>query len=232
MKKILTPKNILIFSILIFLFSIIITLFQFFETPVSASYLVTTTPLKTHYVLRILQCLVGLISTGMLYHVDQHTKIKIPACLMITTCLFLFCGIYLGEVWDFYYRFVFWDTFLHLFSGTLLGLLGFSFLNFFDEKKTFYLTNPFLIALFALCFASFLGILWEIYEFLADFILNTNMQKFAFENGQLLLGKAALSDTMKDFIANTLGSLCSAIFGYFSKKYHKNWLEPFYIKIK
>ena len=81
------------------------------------------------------------------------------------------------------------------------------------------------MAFFTLCFAVFLGVVWEFYEFTADSILHTNMQKFALESGQLLEGRAALMDTMKDLIVDTVGALVMAVVGYISLKYKKGWVE-------
>ena len=44
------------------------------------------------------------------------------------------------------------------------------------------------------------------------------MQKFRLENGTELIGHAALSDTMKDIIVDTLGAFIASIIGYFNLK--------------
>lgn len=55
------------------------------------------------------------------------------------------------------------------------------------------------------------------------------MQKFALENGSNLLGRAALMDTMKDLIVDSLGALAMSILGYISIKYKKGWLDKLLI---
>ena len=79
-------------------------------------------------------------------------------------------------------------------------------------------------------FAVFLGVVWEFYEFTADGILHTNMQKFALESGEPLVGRAALMDTMKDLIVDTVGALVMAIVGYISIKYQKGWVEKLQLR--
>lgn len=58
------------------------------------------------------------------------------------------------------------------------------------------------------------GVVWEIYEFLADSLIGTNMQKFIIADGTVLVGHAALKDTMKDLIVDAISSLIITIIGY------------------
>ena len=76
-----------------------------------------------------------------------------------------------------------------------------------------------------------MGALWEIYEFSADALFDTNMQKFALDDGTPLVGQAALKDTMKDIIVDTLGALVMSVVGYISLKYKKGWIEKLMIRI-
>ncbi|HBD64559.1 MAG TPA: hypothetical protein DC038_09010 [Clostridiales bacterium] len=75
--------------------------------------------------------------------------------------------------------------------------------------------SPFFVALFAFCFALASGAVWEIYEFLADCVLGTNMQKFMLGDGTVLVGQAALRDTMTDLIVDALSSLTVTVIGYY-----------------
>ena len=78
--------------------------------------------------------------------------------------------------------------------------------------------SPAFVALFTLCFALALDVLWEIYEFTVDALFQTNMQKYALEGGEALTGQAALQDTMGDLIVDFIGALAIAIAGYLSRK--------------
>jgi uncharacterized membrane protein YjdF len=69
-------------------------------------------------------------------------------------------------------------------------------------------------ALFSFCFALALGAIWEIYEFIVDFLFDLNMQRYALENRTPLVGRNALNDTMKDIIVDALGALIINIIGY------------------
>lgn len=181
---------------------------------------------KGDYVLMLLQCVVGVVVMLLPSLLKKKLNLIIPSKMMVLFALFLYCAIYLGEVRAFYYNVPHWDTILHTFSGAMLGALGFSVINFLNKTDRVPMNlSPLFVAFFTLCFAVFLGVVWEFYEFTADSILHTNMQKFALESGQLLEGRAALMDTMKDLIVDTVGALVMAVVGYISLKYKKGWVE-------
>lgn len=172
---------------------------------------------KSDYVLMLLQCLLGLIVMSIPSFVERKWSIDIPNRMEIMFYIFLYCAIYLGEVRNFYYLIPYWDTVLHAFSGAMLGALGFSLVIFLNESERLDISlSPFFIALFAFSFALAAGAVWEIYEFLADGLMSLNMQKFALEDGTILIGRDAVSDTMKDLITDGVSALGMSIFGYFS----------------
>ncbi|MGM9951292.1 MAG: hypothetical protein ACI33P_14265 [Lysinibacillus sp.] len=179
---------------------------------------------KSDYVLMILQCVTGCIVLFLPSKIEQRFQIDIPDIMEIMYFLFLFCAIYLGEVRNFYYKIPCWDLILHSFSAAMLGALGFLIVQFFnDTEKLAIRLSPFFVSLFAFCFAVACGAVWEIYEFLADGVLGTNMQKFITAEGIVLTGHEALSDTMEDLIVDALGALVVIAIGYFniSKKQKK-----------
>jgi len=57
------------------------------------------------------------------------------------------------------------------------------------------------------------------------------MQKHTLESGEMLVGRAALADTMKDLIVDSLGALVMSVVGYVSIKREAGWLERMQIKI-
>ena len=74
--------------------------------------------------------------------------------------------------------------------------------------------SPRFVSLFAFCFALAAGAVWEIYEYTVDGVMHLNMQKYATEAGVMLIGRAALRDTMKDIIFDALAALLVAAAGY------------------
>lgn len=171
---------------------------------------------KSDYVLMILQCAFGSVVIFLPSQMKRRFGIHIPDTMETLYFIFLFCAIYLGEVRNFYFKVPFWDLILHSFSGMMLGTFGFILVNFLNDMKRPYLhLSPFFVALFAFCFAVTCGTIWEIYEFLADGVLGTNMQKFITAEGTVLIGREALRDTMEDIIVDFLSALAITTYGYF-----------------
>jgi hypothetical protein len=71
-------------------------------------------------------------------------------------------------------------------------------------------------------FAVLSGVVWEIYEFTADGLLGTNMQKFMRYGGEVMVGRDALLDTMYDLIIDLVSAALVGVFGYFSLKAESN----------
>lgn len=187
--------------------------------------------LRGDYVLMLLQCVVGVLAMLLPGIVTKQMKISVPNNMFFVYAIFLYCAIFLGEVTNFYYVIPHWDTMLHTFSGFMLGALGFSLISFFNKTDKIPVSlSPVFVAIFTFCFAVTIGAVWEIYEFSMDLMLSTNMQKFALESGEALIGSSALIDTMKDLIVDSAGALVMSIVGYISLKYKKGWLKDFAIK--
>lgn len=187
--------------------------------PVSAEVHVKT---KSDYVLMLLQCILGLIVMMIPSMIEHRFSMDIPNYMEVVYFIFLYCAIYLGEVRNFYYLIPYWDTILHAFSGAMLGAMGFSLVNFLNDSEHIGIQlSPFFVALFAFCFALSAGAAWEIYEFTFDGLLSLNMQKYALESGASLIGREALTDTMKDIIVDALSALAVSAAGYYQLK--KQW---------
>ena len=188
---------------------------------------------KSDYVLVVLQCALGILAMFLPGFLSKKIKIEIPSKMIGAYALFLYCAIYLGEMRSFYYKVPYFDVILHAFSGMMLGALGFSLISLLNNtKKVPVNLSPAFVLMFTVCFAVTVGVLWEVYEFSADLVLGTNMQKFATYNGTVLVGNKALYDTMKDLITDFLGALFIAIIGYISQKHKTNYLKDFMLKKK
>lgn len=217
-KKRNWKKIIAIILFILLVLSIIYTIIRIMLAPSDAP-VNSHIKVKSDYVLTLLQCILGVIVMFIPSFVEKKWSIDIPNNMEIAYFIFLYCAIYLGEVHDFYYVIPHWDTILHAFSGAMLGALGFSLVAFFNDAEILDTKlSPFFIAFFAFCFALAAGVIWEIYEFLADSILLTNMQKFMLADGTVLQGHAAVSDTMEDLIVDSLSALIVSTFGYYSIK--------------
>lgn len=188
---------------------------------------------KGDYVLMLAQCVLGVLAMFLPSILRRRAHLVIPSNMLVVYAVFLYCAIFLGEVRRFYYIVPHWDTILHTFSGAMLGALGFSFITFLNKTERIPVNlSPAFIAVFTFCFGITLGVLWEFYEFICDGVLQTNMQKFALESGEQLLGRAALRDTMKDLFVDAAGAIVISIIGYISLKFKKGWIDGLLLKRK
>ena len=171
--------------------------------------------LKSDHTLMLIQCILGIIVIFLPSMLVRKLNFNIPKAAVIAYFIFIYCAIFLGEIRSFYYRFEFWDDLLHLFSGGMLAILGFIIVDALNtQKKIQVALSPLFVALFAFCFALTIGVLWEIWEFAFDSILGLNMQKFALETGELLVGREALSDTMHDLTIDAVAAFGVAAICY------------------
>jgi len=212
------------FLFITLIISIVYTIVRIIQTPSDYTSDYEYINVRSDYILMLLQCLLGLFVMTLPSFINRKFSIQIPTFVEVLYYIFLYCAIYLGEVRSFYYLIPYWDTILHAFSGAMLGALGFSLVSMLNREVSEYVRlSPFFIALFALCFAIAFGSIWEIYEFSMDIIFKTNMQKYMTYEGVVLVGNAALSDTMKDIIVNSLSALFVSLIGYtYLKNLEKN----------
>lgn len=183
-----------------------------------------------HYILILIQSILGLIVIQIPSFLELKFKIKISLNIQLLFALFLYCAIYLGEAKSFYYVVPNWDKILHVISGFVLVAISFSLLILLNRMDSLNINfTPLWIVICSFCFVITLGVLWEIYEFLCDGLLNLNMQKFALENGNNLIGRDALIDTMTDLIMDCIGASIMSVIGYISLKYNKGWIEKLFL---
>ena len=135
-------------------------------------------------------------------YVARWAEIVVPPSFLAAVVLFVGGTVFLGEVFDFYNRFWWWDIAMHGGSAVGFGLIGFVlvFMMFQGDR---FAAPPSAIAFFAYCFALAIGAMWEVFEFTMDQLFGLNMQK------------SGLMDTMGDLIVDMGGALLGALAGYF-----------------
>lgn len=126
--------------------------------------------------------------------------LRLPPSFLAAIALFVLATLYLGEVYDFYDRFWWWDLALHFGSAMGFGILGF-LLIFMLFQGDRYAAPPWAVGVLSFCLAMTAGVLWEIFEYAMDTFFGFNMMK------------SGLPDTMGDFIVNTLGAALAALAG-------------------
>lgn len=110
--------------------------------------------------------------------IEAKLKITLPQTLEVIIILFIFCAEMLGELHSFYVKFSWWDDMLHTMNGFLMAAVGFSMVDILNENDRFkFNLSPLFIAVVAFCFSMTIGVLWEFFEFSADRLLLTDMQK-------------------------------------------------------
>ena len=133
--------------------------------------------------------------------------VRLPTSFFASIVLFSFATIFLGEAFDFYGRFWWWDVVLHSGAAMGFGLVGVLFMLMLFEGDR-YAAPPWAIAFFAFCFAMTIGVLWELLEFTLDRNFGLNMQK------------SGLIDTMWDLVVDAFGAMLGAGAGFL---YLKGW---------
>lgn len=199
------------------IFSVVYSFVRFLLAPDTIPEGAEFEKLKSDYLLMLTQCGLGLVVMMIPTIITHRFKLIVPGVMCILYYVFLYCAIFLGEIFSFYYRFPIWDSILHAMSAAMLGALGFILVDWLNKDEHVKLSmNPLFVSLFAFSFALMIGTLWEVYEFSFDSILGLNMQKARLEDGTPLVGNAALTDTMKDLIIDALAALAVAVTGFFT----------------
>jgi len=163
--------------------------------------------------------------------ISKAFKLNIPPLFSFVFIVFCYCGIFLGATKSIFYIIPFWDKILHAISGILLGILGLSLIPLLNKDNDESL-SPIFAAAFVFCFAVTLGTFWEVFEYIMDSLLDLNLQRYAFQDGELISGQAVLVDTIVDLIADAVGALAMAVFAYISLKQKKNWHTKYAITQK
>ncbi|MGN1021723.1 MAG: hypothetical protein ACI4O7_15270 [Aristaeellaceae bacterium] len=203
--------------------SVIYAAIQFSQAPWSLPENAPHEKVKSDYLLMLTQCILGLVVMLLPSVVNRRWSVPISRRIYIMYYIFLYCAIFLGEVFDFYYVVPHWDIILHGFSGMMLSALGFILVDMLNRNAEVRVSlSPFFESMFAFCFALALGAIWEIYEFSFDSLLGLNMQKAMTAEGTALIGREALTDTMEDLIVDAAAALAVAVAGYRINKQKKS----------
>lgn len=209
------------------IFSVIFSAVRLAQAPGEIQDGMKNVKVKSDYLLMLLQCVLGLAVMLLPTLIERRWKLGIANVIHIIYYIFLYCAVFLGEVFEFYYLVPHWDTILHFFSGAMLGALGFILVDLLNRNAKVHVNlSPLFVAIFAFCFALAAGAVWEIYEYAGDSLFGLNMQKCMTEHGEALVGYAALRDTMKDIIVDAAAALMMSVLGYFNITKQKKTTDP------
>ena len=181
---------------------------------------------RADYALMLLECMLGIFVIHAPSFLAKKLRFVFPPFLYSLYIVFLYCAIFLGEVRSFYYAVPYWDNILHCMSSVMSGIFGFMMISILNRGRgATTRLSPVFTALFAFCFSVMVGAVWEIYEFSVDSLFGLNMQKFILEDGTVLVGQEALSDTMLDIIIDCIGAAIASALGFIAAKANKIWYE-------
>lgn len=231
MAKLINARNITRFVFIVSVTSLIYVIIGLITAPIDLPEPDMVIRVKYDYFVLLLLCLFGTAALFLPEIISRKARISIPNTMIISYALFVFCGIYCGNVMGFYDTVPHWDTMLHAISGALLCLLGISIVMSFGKTNSgTHTISPVFTVVFAFCFAAAIGVFWEIAEFTMDSVLGINTQGYAAVSGEPHVGQAALMDTMKDYIFNTIGAAVYAVYGYKSLKRKNPQLNKWVLK--
>lgn len=144
-----------------------------------------------------------LVLTALPFVLGNRFDVRIPAEFELMAVLFVFLSLFMGWVHGYYLRYAWWDGALHVGSGLLLGILGFTLVWALNQNPAarVHLRSGF-IAFFAFTFALSAGALWEIFEYAMDVWFQADMQW------------GGLEDTMWDLILDAGSAAFISLLGY------------------
>ena len=123
-------------------------------------------------------CILTLILFVIPFFVEDKFKVSIPNVLEIIILLFIFSAEILGEIQNFYNIIPNWDMILHTLNGFLAAAIGFSLIDILNSTDKFHIKmSPLFVAVVSFCFSMTVGVAWEFFEYTADSLLSTDMQK-------------------------------------------------------
>lgn len=126
----------------------------------------------------VLVCVLSLVLFCVPVLIERSLDIDIPPVMEGIIYCFIFAAEILGEINSFYTIIPGWDTMLHTINGFLVAAVGFCLVDLFDRSERFsFKLSPLFLAIVAFCFSMTVGVLWEFFEFGADQLIGTDMQK-------------------------------------------------------
>ena len=193
MKKGLTTKRIYRVAIILIIISLI--------------YAMIISIINKEWLILFVSCLTVIIAISPFFF-KRRFNLRVPTEIELIIILFIYASLFLGEVYNFYQIFWWWDILLHAISAIIFGFIGFTILYFMIKRHELN-AKPWAITIFSFSFALAIGAIWEIIEFSIDQFFGLNMQK------------SGLLDTMGDLIVDALGAIFASTIAFIYLKTKK-----------
>ena len=105
----------------------------------------------------------------------KRFMIQIPLIITVMCAMFGFVAMVMGDGLNFYGKYSWWDSVLHLFSSCVLAFVGLWIITIiFDKQEQLVLSNKLFLSLYVLIFGLSCGAMWEICEYAYDCLLYTS----------------------------------------------------------
>lgn len=149
--------------------------------------------------------IICLIIPFIITYIANTKNIVLPSTFKLITLLFIFFAQYLGEIKQFYNIFWWWDLFLHAAFGSYAVIIALHLIQGTIRKKQEITKQRFTLfnAILAFNFSITLATLWEMFEFIGDYLFKTNMTQ------------GGLEDTSTDLLGNILAAFITSIIYYY-----------------
>lgn len=177
----------------------------------------------------LIESLAGVVLIFLPQLIRQFLRFEIPGMILLFYWFFLFISVFLGTGLHLISLVPFWDKILHAISPMVLTALGYGLIGYFMRKPTIEQSNHWLFLIFGFSFALACGIFWEFWEFFCDQFFAMNLQRYS-SGGTLLVGRAALMDTMGDLFTNTFGALVMGTFAWFQSRKNSEYFVGYRIE--
>ena len=124
-----------------------------------------------------LMCVLSLVLFTLPTVFQATFKFRLSGALEIIIYLFIFATEILGEIYNFYGNIPGWDSMLHTINGFICAGVGCGMIELLNGNSQKLKLSPIYVALVAFCFSMTIGVCWEFFEYSADKVLKTDMQK-------------------------------------------------------
>lgn len=126
-------------------------------------------------------CALTLLLILLPMFLQRKFRLVIPNSLLLLFYLVVYAAGILGEVYNFYIYFRWWDIVLHTLSGFLIASFGLSLFSLSTLEKSSNI-KPLLVSLFVLCFSMTISTMWEFNECGIDKFFKTDHQEDTYVN--------------------------------------------------
>ena len=150
----------------------------------------------------------------LISRIAKTKNLVLPSSFQSVLLVFVFLAQYLGEIKKFYQIFWWWDLLLHALFGSYVVIIAlYSLSGTIKREKEITKQRFTLFAItFAFSFSITLGTLWELFEFVGDYLFKTNMVK------------GGLEDTSTDLLVKVGAAFITSMICYFRSLKNSNLL--------